>query len=699
MGASTAEIALLITAKDIASPILHNVAGKFSALGTAGKLAVAGVAAVGTAVVGTITGLVALANNSAHTAGEVRRLARETGLTAIEASKLRYIGERLGLSTDDLSKSFGKLSMNIEGAHPHLAKYNIAVVHGKDGNVDMARTLGNVADRFKSMPDGVEKTALSMQIFGKTGKDMIPLLNKGAAGLKEMGDEAKRLGLVFDDTALNSAMRYSKAQKDIGEAVEGLKNKLGMAFLPVLADVATALSRFASLVLPPITAGVERFTGFVRIAAGVAGELFAVFNRSRPEAGGVLASIIGHKDAANFMKIVADVSSTLNRLWQTVVMPVFEYLKAEAPIVWEAVKSAISEAWKHIEPVLRFAIDRLKDLKQKFEDLPEPAQRFVKAAAAIGVANMVMGDPLGDVIGKFSGLAQGIGALSSEGGLMSRLLDKIGGLKFALGAAGLAGALALLVTAWSENWGDIQGKTQGVTDRMGAFWEGFTSKLRDPQPWNDAVANIAGHAAALDEHERHMLASRDTLQGWGGDIEDHRAKVYAHEKTMKDWQARGEKVGAAFNWVWKKVLEPIAAFIADTLIKIVDTAALGFDSWAGSVGRVIDAVRTLISLLPKISIGAVPTAPKLSSSTASIDDSATGGYASGTRFVPYDMTARIHRGEAIIPSAQNPFTGGGGGGQVIVTKVYLNGREIAEAVADDLGRIWTNARRLQGLSG
>jgi len=34
------------------------------------------------------------------------------------------------------------------------------------------------------------------------------------------------------------------------------------------------------------------------------------------------------------------------------------------------------------------------------------------------------------------------------------------------------------------------------------------------------------------------------------------------------------------------------------------------------------------------------------------------GFQSGTPYVPYDMIARLHQGEAIVPAAQNPFAGG-----------------------------------------
>lgn len=67
-------------------------------------------------------------------------------------------------------------------------------------------------------------------------------------------------------------------------------------------------------------------------------------------------------------------------------------------------------------------------------------------------------------------------------------------------------------------------------------------------------------------------------------------------------------------------------------------------------------------------------------------------FAVGTPFVPQDMLAVVHKGEAIIPANQN--RGGMAGEQTIVTQVFLNGSQIAEAV----GQTFTQQRRMQGLA-
>ena len=100
--------------------------------------------------------------------------------------------------------------------------------------------IGVVADRFKSMPDGVQKTALAMSVFGREGRAMIPMLNQGREGLEKMGQKAKDLGLVFGNvSALKS---YISAQRQWDATLKSLQIQIGNSVLPVLTSFSKAIT-------------------------------------------------------------------------------------------------------------------------------------------------------------------------------------------------------------------------------------------------------------------------------------------------------------------------------------------------------------------------------------------------------------------------------------------------------------------------
>jgi hypothetical protein len=73
-----------------------------------------------------------------------------------------------------------------------------------------------VADAFSEMKDGANKTALALMIFGRAGSDILPMFDKGAKGIKEMKDEAVRLGIAMSDAEIKKLDDYGDAIDRIG---------------------------------------------------------------------------------------------------------------------------------------------------------------------------------------------------------------------------------------------------------------------------------------------------------------------------------------------------------------------------------------------------------------------------------------------------------------------------------------------------
>ncbi len=81
--------------------------------------------------------------------------------------------------SDETQKAFSKLGVKITDAHGKL--------RGADD------VLFDISDKFKEMPDGVEKSAMAMQLFGKAGKGMIEMLSEGKEGIEELANETPNL--------------------------------------------------------------------------------------------------------------------------------------------------------------------------------------------------------------------------------------------------------------------------------------------------------------------------------------------------------------------------------------------------------------------------------------------------------------------------------------------------------------------------
>lgn len=199
-----------------------------------GAVAGFGAAIAGSAIVG---GLTAVIKKSIDAGDELFNLQAKTG---IAASALIGLGNAAKLADVDqatLGKGLTKLSVNLvkaaEGNDGLAQKFKALGVSIKDANgqvVPADKALKQIADRFADMPDGAQKAAAAVALFGKSGADLIPLLNEGAASMEKftykVGEDFAARSDLFNDTI-----------KELGIKTQGFGLELTDALLPALQTI------------------------------------------------------------------------------------------------------------------------------------------------------------------------------------------------------------------------------------------------------------------------------------------------------------------------------------------------------------------------------------------------------------------------------------------------------------------------------
>ena len=209
-----------------------NAALGFSSL----KGAVGGFAAAiaGSAIVG---GLGAIVKRSIDAGDELFNLQAKTG---IAANALIGIGNAAKLADVDmatLGKGITKLNINLvnaaQGNEDLARKFEALGVTVKDAEgkvVPADQALKQIADRFADMPDGAQKAAAAVALFGKAGADLIPLLNDGAAAMDKFTYK------VSDDFAARSDL-FNDTITTLEIKTQGFALELTDALLPSLQSI------------------------------------------------------------------------------------------------------------------------------------------------------------------------------------------------------------------------------------------------------------------------------------------------------------------------------------------------------------------------------------------------------------------------------------------------------------------------------
>lgn len=168
----------------------------------------------------------------------IAKLATRSGVTTEAISALGYAADMSDVSTSELAKGLRVLAKDAADGGDNLRAMGISL-NDASGQAKTADVLfSEVADRFASLPDGVAKTNLAIELFGdKIGPQLLPLLNSGAAGLKDMADEAARFGLVVDHDAAKASELFNDNLTRLQSMAKGAAVSIGNALIPSINDL------------------------------------------------------------------------------------------------------------------------------------------------------------------------------------------------------------------------------------------------------------------------------------------------------------------------------------------------------------------------------------------------------------------------------------------------------------------------------
>lgn len=224
---------------------MQGVQGKVKNLsGSVGKLTKAFKTLIGVAAAGAFTNYIKSAIDAADALG---KLEVRTGIAA--GKLLGYInaGKLADVSQKQLVTGLRTLARTQAEAADGVATYSEAYarlgvkVEDSDGNLKASdKLLGEIADRFADLPDGPQKAAIAMDLFGKSGADLITLLNGGSKALEEFN-----FGLS-KKFAQNAEFYNDQVQK-LTFAFDKFKLQLMDALMPALIEITNVFTElFAS---------------------------------------------------------------------------------------------------------------------------------------------------------------------------------------------------------------------------------------------------------------------------------------------------------------------------------------------------------------------------------------------------------------------------------------------------------------------
>jgi len=239
------------------------------------------------AVAGLVKGFADATVETAKAADEILTLASTSGLATDTIQKMNYASELLDVSTETITGSMTKMIRNMENARKGTGdaaeafrKLHLRVTDSNGQLKNSEQMFYEVIDALGKVRNETERDALAMQIFGRSARELNPLIEAGSSALKELGDEAERMGYVMDENTLQRFGALDDAMQRFKNQTQAFKQSIAMVMLPVL----TALFETLNKIDPKIIATVAIIGSIAVVAVTVVKaiknvtDLFGSFN-------------------------------------------------------------------------------------------------------------------------------------------------------------------------------------------------------------------------------------------------------------------------------------------------------------------------------------------------------------------------------------------------------------------------------------
>lgn len=190
----------------------------------------------------------------------VKALQNVSGLEAAEASKLSGALSLMGKDSDVITRAFFKMGAEIESGGSGLARLGVAIRDSSGQLKNEGALFLELRDRMAGIGDAATRNALLMDVFGRSGRELISVVGLSKEKFDGLLGTAQRLNPVTQEM-IDKTMVLTRAQREHDLAWQGLMNTIGMAVVGPMAAVTHWATKMIELAKDPIVFTIKFITG------------------------------------------------------------------------------------------------------------------------------------------------------------------------------------------------------------------------------------------------------------------------------------------------------------------------------------------------------------------------------------------------------------------------------------------------------
>lgn len=233
----------------------------------------ASIAGVGAGIVGTLTGFAVAAGNIG---GQLVDTSAKTGLSVEALSTLGYAAAQTDVELEAMTTSVGKMQKQIVAAtggskSAQAAFTKLGLSAASLAGMSTEEQFLAIGDALSRLDNPAERAAAAMAIFGKSGAALLPMFAQGAAGVRQLQAEARRLGIQLSTVDAEAMDKFGDTVTTLGRVWNAFTMKLGAAVIGDLQGLADSLIQAGAAAAKWVSENKPLVALALKIGAGMVG--------------------------------------------------------------------------------------------------------------------------------------------------------------------------------------------------------------------------------------------------------------------------------------------------------------------------------------------------------------------------------------------------------------------------------------------
>ncbi len=177
--------------------------------------------------------IAALTARAAALAGKFLDVSERTGASTEFLSQMGFAAKQSGSSLGAIEKALSTVSKNAVTGSKSFEKWGVSAKNANGTTKTSEQLFASAAERLSKLKSSTAQMAAAQDLFGKAGKELLPVLRGGADGLKKWAEQADAAGVTIDSLSARLGDELGDQMDAVKDQTDALTVQLGQFFMPI----------------------------------------------------------------------------------------------------------------------------------------------------------------------------------------------------------------------------------------------------------------------------------------------------------------------------------------------------------------------------------------------------------------------------------------------------------------------------------